>query len=304
MWTGRIDNANKERFHQNVTEDLSDLSRDSVTFIGFASDEGVKRNLGRPGAKEGPQAIRQALSNLPCHRKDLKLYDAGTIQCENSDLEKAQSELASQVTSIIKANSTPIVLGGGHEVAWGHFQGIADAIPLDQFAIINFDAHLDMRPYSEKGSSGTPFLQIANEMKARKKPFSYSCIGLQPSGNTENLLNTAKTHHVQSITAEEIHLNGLDSSFQLLKEVITNHQNIYLTFCMDVFSSAYAPGVSAPQPLGLTPWQVIPLLRFLAKSGKVISLDIAELSPCLDANTITAKLAAELLSDLIHQMKR
>jgi len=48
----------------------------------------------------------------------------------------------------------------------------------------------------------------------------------------------------------------------------------------------YAPGVSAPQPLGVLPWQILPLVRQLAASGKVVSYDIAELSPKYDIDFV------------------
>ena len=68
---------------------------------------------------------------------------------------------------------------------------------------------------------------------------------------------------------------------------------------MDVFASCIAPGVSAPQINGLYPWQVSTLLEAIVSSNKLISLDIAELSPALDSNQQTAKLAAQMLATLI-----
>lgn len=308
MWTGRVDSEKKERFHQCVeTVDIETIPSDSskkIAFVGFASDEGVKRNLGRPGAKEGPQAIRHALGSLPYYNQSIRLYDVGDIQCQEGNLEVAQSELAETVASLKKKDVFPLVLGGGHEVAWGHYKGLANHSPTKQLAIVNFDAHLDMRPYSDKGSSGTPFLQIANDLKARGLPLNYTCIGLQPAGNTGTLLEIAKEHHVNAIVAEEIHLTGIESTFRRLEKLVSEDVSLYVTVCLDVFASAYAPGVSAPQPLGLTPWQVIPLLRFLADSGKVTGLDIAELSPPFDRDDATAKLASNLIFDFIHHFKK
>ena len=69
---------------------------------------------------------------------------------------------------------------------------------------------------------------------------------------------------------------------------------------MDVFSSSIAPGVSAPQACGLQTWHVIPLLRLIAQSGKVLSFDIAELAPPYDRDKQTASLAARLLWEYLH----
>jgi formiminoglutamase len=82
--------------------------------------------------------------------------------------------------------------------------------------------------------------------------------------------------------------------------MLERHERIYLSICLDVFASAYAPGVSAPQPFGITPIQALPILRRLAESGKVIALDIVELAPNYDPSGITAKLAASLLNEWIR----
>lgn len=76
--------------------------------------------------------------------------------------------------------------------------------------------------------------------------------------------------------------------------MITKKRAIYLTIDLDVFSSSYAPGVSAPQPLGLFPWHVIPILKKLTQTGKIVAFDICELNPRHDLEELTAKLSALL----------
>jgi len=88
----------------------------SVVLLGFACDEGVKRNHGRIGAADGPSAIRAALSNLPVHHPDVAIYDAGDIQCLNDDMETAQQQLAMAVLKILESGAFPILLSRGHEM--------------------------------------------------------------------------------------------------------------------------------------------------------------------------------------------
>jgi formiminoglutamase len=85
-----------------------------------------------------------------------------------------------------------------------------------------------------------------------------------------------------------------------LKKFIKRHQHIYLTICADVFSSAFAPGVSAPQPFGLHPEVVLKLVKHVIQSGKVVSADIAEVSPRFDEDNQTAKLAAITIYAIIN----
>ncbi len=159
-----------------------------------------------------------------------------------------------------------------------------------------------MRPIVEKGTSGTPFAQIAEHAQKNAEPFHYTCIGFQPLGNTQTLNEAASQYSVNIINAEEIYLSSPCRALQKLKKWIEKLPFLYVTICMDVFGSAYAPGVSAPQPFGITPWQLIPFLRYLASCGKVLSLDIAELSPPLDQNEATARLAGSIIADYIHHL--
>src|SRR6185437_6072062 len=142
---------------------------------------GVRRNQGRIGAAEGPDAIRRTLAKLPIHKNNFQLWDAGNILCSDGDLEASQTALSEIVSMLLSKKITPIILGGGHEVAWGHYQGIAKVYPHKNLGIINFDAHFDMRSKLEdnKGSSGTPFLQIAEAHQATKRRFDYNCVGIQ-----------------------------------------------------------------------------------------------------------------------------
>lgn len=308
LWQGRADSPANSCFFQTIQ--LLDLKEplpqhdQNMMFclIGFCSDEGIRRNLGRTGAAAGPNAIRDVLARLPVQKKDFCCFDGGNIDCVDGNLEASQEALAHIVSTLLQAGITPIVLGGGHEVAWGHYQGIALAHPTAQLGIVNFDAHFDMRPLlpHRKGSSGTPFLQIANAHKAEKRRFDYNCIGIQHAGNTHQIFETAKHWHANTILADDFHQGYMDKCVNFIDRVIDHNEVIYTSICLDVFASPYAPGVSAPQPLGLTPWQVIPLIRQLAASGKVISYDIAEMSPHFDDDQRTAKLAATLIYEIIH----
>lgn len=314
VWTGRIDADTPQRFHEMILcHDLSSaplsLEKDpKVTYfalVGFACDEGVRRNLGREGASLGPEAFRRALAPLPLHRScRAAVYDVGDIVCEDGDLERSQRALATTVSFLLQQGFFPLIIGGGHEVAWAHYQGLRTAFPSSQISVVNFDAHFDLRPlltHEEKGfigSSGTSFTQIASDCKERNLPFDYSCFGIQKTGNTDLLFEAAHQLDVSYLTAEEIY--GYSEKAKAFAQGIARRaEKIYCSVCLDVFSSSVAPGVSAPQPLGLLPWHVLACMSELARSGKVIALDVAELNPKYDVDGRTAKLTAHLVSSFI-----
>ena len=297
LWSGRADALPHDYVFQiiqplNLNERNKPLN--GYALLGFECDTGVSRNGGRRGAKEGPASFRQALAKLPVHQP-LTLYDAGNVRCDENDLEAAQQELGTRVAQLLSLNLMPLVIGGGHETAWGHYQGLAQHVKMSNVAILNFDAHFDLRPLMDGslGHSGTPFRQIHTSTALNRQPFNYYCAGLQPLSNTKRLFDYAHEHHVQYVLAETIQKNPYD--LQFIEHIIEAHETIYVSLCLDVFHASIAPGVSAPQALGIGFEYVMNALRLLKACGKVISLDLVELAPSLDLNQQTAKLAAALL---------
>ena len=332
VWKGRIDDPTDPdalRWHQVVQ--LIDLTSSLVIslpkdqkgfcFLGFCCDEGVKRNKGRIGAAKAPLSIRKEMANLACHfQQKAALFDAGDIWCFEDNLERAQEELARYITRIFSLGLFPIILGGGHEIAFGHYKGIVSAVESLLYprhlrenansrssrekglGIINFDAHFDLRPYQSGASSGSPFLQIADYCREKNLGFSYFCLGIQTYSNTRSLFKTAEALGVEYILAKEIDEKSLSRIYRKLEKYIRQHKYIYLTLCSDVFSSAFAPGVSAPQPFGLHPEILLKLIKYIIKSGKVVSIDIAEVSPRFDEDNQTAQLAAITIYAVINTL--
>lgn len=300
-WQGRIDEGDASRLHQKIRQGklLPRNNCKNIALLGFCSDEGVRRNGGRPGAKEGPNAIRQALCNKVLH-ESVGLVDMGDVICE-SDLESAQHDVAKKVSQAQALGFKTMLLGGGHEIAFAHFKGLHEAYADHKIGIINIDAHLDVRPLIDgKGSSGTPFLQAYNHCKSSQTEFAYLALGIQPQANTPSLFDTMNTiggHY--AFASDMMAERHLENTLQKTEHFVDTCDKIYVTICLDAFSASIAPGVSAPQSLGLTADYVLPILNFLKKQEKIIAIDVAELNPKFDADNKTANLAADLLVYLL-----
>jgi formiminoglutamase len=303
LWQGRKDTLPGERFFQSVQcvdiRNASIPSQDrALVILGFACDEGISRNEGRRGANAAPDAIRAQFAKLAC-QKPSPIFDVGNIICTDGHLEASQEQFSNLMAYCQQKGARTIAFGGGHEIAWAHFRGLTKKYP--KIGIINFDAHFDLRtPQNQLGTSGTPFWQIQQYCKENNLPFNYCCLGLQQASNTSSLWNKAIECEVSYLTAEQIHQQSYSWQTGFLDDFILQQDYLYLSLCLDVFAESYAPGVSAPQPLGLTPWQVLPLLKYILQTGKVISFDIAELSPPYDHEQKTARLAAATLAELLN----
>lgn len=295
LWNGRLDSYEEIdlRLWQVVQEIKEAQEAGGVCFVGYDTDDGVVRNLGRKGAESGSNAIRKAIQSFP-QLKGLKVYDYRNL--EKKSVEEAQKEYSEKIADVLKKGIFPIGLGGGHDIAYGSYLGIRKAHPDKKIGIINFDAHLDMRPYDKGRTSGTSFKEIMDNDKNTQ----YAIVGFQKMGNTERLIKTAEAFNVL-ILEEEC---SEESIIKSLEEFIKKVDIVYVTFCMDVFDASTAPGVSAPVVMGLDPKKGKRLLRFLMETEKVVCVDFAEVNPVYDIDNMTAKLAGCLIYEVMGHIKK
>lgn len=307
-WQGRIDDdiegPGAKRWHQ-IVRPLAPSDNRGVALIGFASDAGIVRNRGRAGAAEGPAALRGMLANMPVHRCT-SIVDAGDVTCTGDQLETAQQELSQAVADLLARNMLPIALGGGHEIAFGSFGGLAQHLAKHESAprigILNLDTHFDLRN-AEHGTSGTPFRQIAEDCAARGWPFHYCCLGISEFANTQALFERATTLGVRWMLDEEMQACNLPQVKDTLASFLVDIDHLYFTICLDVLPAAVAPGVSAPSARGVGLEVIEPLIHLIAGSGKLRVADIAELSPCHDIDQRTARVAARLVARIAERAR-
>lgn len=294
-WQGRIDaeeTGPSPRWHQRV-QPFAATSQGGVALIGFAVDEGVRRNAGRVGAAHGPDVARKALANLPVLGEPA-LWDMGDIDCPQGALEAAQVALGQHVAQARAQGCLPLVLGGGHEVAWGTFQGVVRARPGARILIVNLDAHFDLRQARE-GNSGTPFRQIQEHCAARGLPFDYRVLGISRFANTQALFDRADALQVRYVLDDALQTEaGVHAALADLAPDLQACDAVYLTLDTDVLPAAVAPGVSAPAPLGVPLWCVEAVVDAVLASGKLVAADVAEFNPAFDRDGITAKVVARL----------
>jgi len=243
------------------------------------------------------------LGNLAWHGgTSRRLYDAGDVACDGDGLEEAQREYADLVAGLLRSGHLPVGLGGGHEIAWAAYQGIERALTgdarLERVGIVNFDAHLDLRrpEHPGHGTSGTPFLQIAESRVASGMDFRYLCVGASAASNTAALFDRDAPLGFAAA--------GIDVE-RRVRGFVAECSTVYLTFCLDVLPPAVAPGVSAPSALGVPLQRAIELLRVVlaacahgAPASKLLLADVAELNPAHDEAGRTARTAARIVYEI------
>ncbi len=314
IWTGRTDPEDGPlavRWHDRVRRADPDPSRAARrALLGFACDAGVARNKGRQGAAHGPAALRRALANLAWQHGAGDVWDFGDVPCPDGDLEHAQAALADRVAAVLAEGHRTVVIGGGHEIAYGSFSGLrrwARAVhPTARIGILNLDAHFDLRRVGDAGpSSGTPFSQIEADLTADGDRFRYACVGISRTANTAALFERAEALGVRWRLDEECAVRHLDGTLAFVAETLADCDLVYLTIDLDVLPGAVMPAVSAPAPRGV-PLEVIEAVidAVLAARGplgpKLALADLAELNPDVDPQGLGVRVAALLCDRLMR----
>ncbi len=271
--------------------------------VGFSQDEGVRRNQGRPGAAAAPAAIRHWLYRLTppplsppnlggdkggrANLAALDLLDVGDVRILG-DLEDSQQALAEVVAAVLTAGAVPIVLGGGHETAYGHYLSYVRA--GRDVAIINLDAHLDVRPIVDgRGHSGSPFRQALEHPTQPLRGDRYVCLGAQPFAVSREHYAYVRDKGGVIRWCEEVR-DGLDAIFRAECERLSCP--VYVTLDSDVVWQADVPGVSAPNPLGLSGPVVAACAAAAGAHPAVSSFDLVEINPSFDRDGQSARWAA------------
>lgn len=305
-WSGRKSDQ-LDYWHQAVKTitnlNLVQTSIRKVGILGYAGEEGVIRNQGRLGTLEGPAAIRKMLGLAAYHLPEhLPLLDYGDIFTINQDLEASHEAISKITLDLLKSHHFPVLLGGGHDLAYAHGRGVQQYISEkeEKLGIINLDAHFDLRPLADgKSHSGSPFLQLAQEFPDN---FHYLALGIQRAANPKSLFQTAENLQARYLVQEDFRLNNWEYIEEQIIWFLDSVNKVYLSIDLDGFSSAFAPGVSAPSPMGFNPQIAFKVFELIAKSKKLISLDVVELNPKFDQDNATARLAARAIEYILRKV--
>lgn len=282
---------NDPRIGQLIESNLGKNDAPRAVIIGFPSDKGVTINGGRAGASDAPHAIREQLYKLTLNAENHTAFVDLVSRCTDLgninicyEVEKDQHQLGEVVAKYLEQDIVPIILGGGHETAFGHFLGYAKAGL--KTSIFNLDAHTDVRPLKEgKAHSGSPFRQvIEHESECGEM---YLVAGLQPQSVAQSHLHYIKESGGEYLLRDETNITSISGLFHQHES-----ERLMVTFDMDVVDQSQAPGVSAPCVNGLPSDLWLTAAYLAGRNEQVASFDLSEVNPRHDRDNQTAKLAA------------
>ena len=270
-------------------------SKPTAILLGAPDDRGVLNVGGRLGAGHGPAAIRQMLGQFMLGMtgaiSKIELQQGFDIALGES-IESSHADMRHAVMTALQAGQTPIVLGGGHDYGYPHVAGASDAYG-GNIALINVDAHLDVRPPSPEGiTSGSPFFLALENKVVRAERFVE--FGIQDHCNDESYYKYAVEKGVRIMMLDETRTSGspADVLEKLIEGFAKKKIHVVVSFDVDAIQMAYAPGVSAPQSDGFTPAEFLKMAKLCGSNSNVATVGFFEFAPPLDEHQKTARLVA------------
>jgi len=282
--------------------ELRDVSHCDVAIVGIPFDAGTSY---RPGARFGPQAIRQASRHLrtqyhPAYDTEpfaeQQVADAGDISCNPYNIEKAVVEIQKGATELLGKVDRIISLGGDHTIALpllravNHYHG-----PV---ALVHFDAHLDTWDtyYGAPYTHGTPFRRAAEEKLFLESASMH--VGIRGPLYSRDDLKNDKELGFKVIHCDEFQNEGVDHVVKRIRDRVGDNP-MYLSIDIDVLDPAHAPGTGTPEIAGMSSRELVGVLRGLAGLD-VISADVVEVSPAYDHAELTSLSAATTVFEITN----
>lgn len=277
----RRNDANDVRLGEVVRVNESDYAHAQVVIIGCPQDEGVRRNGGRLGASRAPAAIRRWLYRLSVNRiSPLVIFDIGDSVIQPT-LEQTHAQHQRNVEQLLRDGKRVIALGGGNDVSYPDCAALANV--FSPVTAINVDTHFDVRA-DTICNSGTPYRQLL--AGGHIAPQNFYEIGWHAFANSpiyEKYLRDAGAH---LIPAQEI------SRWQPHSAIQNPNSKIFWGFDLDVVCAADAPGVSAPNPIGIRGSELCRLAAHAGADARTRVVEFSEVNPEFDIDGRTARLAA------------
>lgn len=278
------------------------LNKNIVTFIGCDSEYeeaevvlfGVpfdSTTSYRPGTRFASQAIRNESYGLetysPYLDKDLEdgyFFDSGDLELAIGDSNKVLDAITERVDQILEDDKIPFMIGGEHLVTLGAIRSIHKK--YDDFHIIHFDAHADLR----EDYLGVE-LSHASVMR-----------------RCWDLVGDGKIHQfgIRSGTREEFkwarkHTNFHPFFFQGLHQTVKalEGKNVYLTVDLDVLDPSVFPGTGTPEAGGVTFLDLLEALHIVLDNCNIIGCDVNELAPTLDQSGVSTAVACKVIREML-----
>jgi formimidoylglutamase len=296
-WNGTSSDPNDEQFGHVVEPTTIDRAGDyRAVLVGEPYDGAV---IGRPGASEGPAAIRDALAGVKTHHFDAgpvrSVGDLGTVEmptdCGVGDVQAAVRDVTARIH---EQETVPVFLGGDNSLTFPNVAPLFDR--EGSVGVVSLDTHLDCRAVEGEPTSGSPYRQLHEAGLD-----GMAVLGARHFETSTTYAEYLREQDGEVVTAEEVGDDPVEAADRALSAVETDY--LYVSVDIDVLDAAAGPGVSAPTPGGITSRELFRLVRLLASSERLTGFEVVETAPPLCPDGRTADAAARTVAHALSVIR-
>ena len=299
-----------------LAANLEDLEKTEAEFVifGIPEDIGVRANYGKPGTSNAWQEFLKSFLNVQENRfnsganmlllgeidtsalmqkaTNIDVSDPNYVQKLGDLVEQLDSAVSEVVKKIISAGKFPVIIGGGHNNAFGNIKGAAEACghPIN---VLNIDAHTDLRKLEHRHSGNGFSYAFKNGFLER-----YSVFGLHRNYTPQYIFDEMDASEAFKYSLLE-ELTGLDLT-QAFKEHLNFIKNKEFGLELDCDAIANFPS-SAISPSGFSLDEARAFIREAAKEKNCCYLHICE-AVAMDRFP-TGKALSYLVTDFLKEKK-
>ena len=292
-------------FNAPLCENIKELEAD-IAFIGIPFDQGT---LGRPGARFGPDALRDApraysysdpygaqgeaegFFDIDAGDELLRgvtMADCGNVPIVPSEVVGNFDRITRAVEQVVERGALPVAVGGDHAITFPVVRGLSKFAPLN---IVHFDAHLD---YTHDVQDAL-YTHASPIRRCREMDFvgHITSVGIR---------STRRIPYEEAIRDGSLiisHSRFRELGPRAVADLIPKAEDLYITFDVDVLDPTQAPGTGTPETGGLFYEEVRDCLLALLETSNLVAFDVVEVAPPYDNSELTVQVAARLVQDIL-----
>lgn len=252
----------------------------------------------RAGTRDGPGAIIDASRYLELYDLELaqEIYRVGIhtlpeLAPDVSGPEHMTRRVYQVARELLDRDKVLLMLGGEHSLTLGVVQAYREK--HESLSILQLDAHADLRD----NYMGTKFSHATVMRRV------YELCPVVPVGIRS--LSREEQEFIDEAGIKPFYAAGLASGEYSLEQIVAPLSgDVYITIDLDVFDPSIMPAVGTPEPGGIGWYELLALLRQVAKSRHIVGFDLVELSPDegpLSCAYLAAKLAYKLIGYMFYK---
>lgn len=252
---------------------------------------------GRPGARFGPEGIRQASVNLVWEgarwpwrfalEEELAISDAGNVLFRHGEPQTLVDNLEQHISEIMQAGKLALTFGGDHFITLPILRAYAKQ--FGPVAVVHIDAHTDTYSGGTKYDHGTLFYHAVAEGLIDTEHSIQ--IGIRTSYDYHD-------HPFEVLDAAWVNEHTSEQLIERIKQRIGDKQT-YISFDIDGLDPACAPGTGTPVSGGLSIDKALKMIRGL-RGSQLIGMDVVEVAPAYDHADVTSLAAATLALEFLY----